>query len=83
MRKADRAKFPFMAPITRLSIGTRLFLILAIALLPLALGAVVANRSLADTARDTADSPHDAASTGNPKHRELYTDSTQTKAVSS
>ena len=52
MRKADRAKFPFLAPITRLSIGTRLFLILAIALLPLALGAVVANRSLADTANE-------------------------------
>lgn len=36
----------------RLSIGTRLFFILAIALLPLALGAVVANNSLAETANE-------------------------------
>ena len=52
MRRTDRAHIPFMAPMARLSIGTRLFLILAIALLPLALGSVIANRSLADTAND-------------------------------
>lgn len=52
MRKIDRAHAPFLAPIARLSIGTRLFLILGIALLPLALGSVVANRSLADTANE-------------------------------
>lgn len=52
MRKADRARIPLMAPMARLSIGTRLFLILAIALLPLALGSVIANRSLADTANE-------------------------------
>lgn len=39
-----------LSSLARLSIGTRLFLILAIALLPLALGSVIANRSLADTA---------------------------------
>ena len=48
----SRAHFPFLAPIARLSIGTRLFFILAVALLPLALGSVIANRSLADTATD-------------------------------
>lgn len=52
MPSTDRATFPFFAPLARLSIGTRLFLILAVALLPLALGSVVANRSLADTASE-------------------------------
>jgi two-component sensor histidine kinase len=52
MRRTDRAQLPFLAPMARLSIGTRLFLILAIALLPLALGSVIANRSLADTANE-------------------------------
>ncbi len=52
MRRTDRAQLPFLAPMARLSIGTRLFLILAFALLPLALGAVIANRSLADTANE-------------------------------
>lgn len=45
-------RFPFLFPLAQLSIGTRLFLIMAIALLPLALGSVIANRSLADTANE-------------------------------
>jgi len=44
-----------LAPLARLSIGTRLFLILAIALLPLAFGAVVANTSLTETANQERD----------------------------
>lgn len=52
MPSSSRAQFPFLAPIARLSISTRLFFILAVTLLPLALGSVVANRSLADTATD-------------------------------
>jgi two-component sensor histidine kinase len=52
MPSIPRANFPLFAPLARLSIGTRLFLILAVALLPLAMGAVVANRSLADTAAE-------------------------------
>ncbi|WP_430386517.1 sensor histidine kinase [Blastomonas fulva] len=52
MASTPRASFPIFAPLARLSIGTRLFLIMAVALLPLALGAVVANRSLADTATE-------------------------------
>ncbi|GGB50227.1 sensor histidine kinase [Blastomonas aquatica] len=49
MPNSKRATLPVLA---RLSIGTRLFLILAVALLPLALGSVIANRSLADTANE-------------------------------
>lgn len=52
MPTTSRAQLPFLAPIARLSIGTRLFFILAVTLLPLALGSVIANRSLADTATD-------------------------------
>lgn len=52
MPSVTRAGFPLFAPLARLSIGTRLFLILAVALLPLAMGAVIANRSLADTAAE-------------------------------
>lgn len=52
MPHRNRATLPVLAPLARLSIGTRLFLILAVALLPLALGSVLANRSLADTASE-------------------------------
>lgn len=41
-----------LAPLARLSIGTRLFFILAIVLLPLAVMAVAANNSLAETANE-------------------------------
>ncbi|MFN3817477.1 sensor histidine kinase [Blastomonas sp.] len=52
MPSINRATFPLFTPLARLSIGTRLFLILAVALLPLALGSVIANRSLAETASE-------------------------------
>lgn len=52
MPQPNRAASGLLAPLARLSIGTRLFFILAIALLPLALGAVIANRSLAETATE-------------------------------
>jgi two-component sensor histidine kinase len=52
MPGTSRARLPRLKPLAQLSIGTRLFLIMAIALLPLALGSVVANRSLAETANE-------------------------------
>ena len=52
MPNTIRASLPALPPLARLSIGTRLFLILAVALLPLALGSVIANRSLAHTANE-------------------------------